>query len=231
MLESTDVSRVPKSLYAARNRIEKEVITKLNLASQPFRNRTLPYLIALFLLALSAIGAIYGYAQKRNLDERNTRSATTIGDIESQIAELSKKGEDVQQELSPEQRIRLIAAHKLVANRSFGWSRLFADLESVMPGTVSASRIGVENVFKDGDRIKADLEFAVLSRDYGPVGQLIDNMNNSGRFRAELRSTDLQKTDRLVYSEYTLHLVYTPLNAAPASVSEPMQAQNGEVGR
>lgn len=204
------------------------MITKLNLASRPFRNRTLPYLVALFLLVLSAIGALYGFAKLSEIRSNNELAQKQITDIERELAELNSKGDLVQQELSPEQRALLIGAHKLVANKSFGWSRLFSDLERVLPGSVSASRITVENIFKDGDRIKADLDFAVLSRDYQSVAVMIDNMNNSGVFRAELRGQDLQKTDRLTYTEYTLRLIYTPYyNSLPSNNPTTDLAQQG----
>jgi len=48
-----------------------------------------------------------------------------------------------------------------------------------------------------------------LSRDYQSVMTMIDNMNGSGLFQAELRGQDRQQTERLTYSEYTLRLVYT----------------------
>jgi Tfp pilus assembly protein PilN len=209
------------------------VITKLNLASRPFRNRTLPYLIALSLLALSAIGAVYGLVIRKNIQDQDKLASVQVAEIEKKLAELNNKGELVQQELPPGDRIRLVGAHKLVANRSFGWSRLFADLERVMPNNVSASRISVVNVFKDGNRIKAELDFAVLSREYPAVAQLIDNMNNSGAFKAELRSQDLQKTDRLKFSEFTLHLVYTPPYEAPgaSTTDEPLMTQNQEASK
>ena len=140
------------------------------------------------------------------------------------------KGELVQQQLTPEQRTLLIASHKLVANKSFGWSRLFADLEGVLPGSVSASRIKVENIYKDGDRIKAELDFAVLSYNYQAVMSLIDNMNNSGVFRAELRGQDLQKTERLTYTEYTLRLIYTTNGASAPAAAEPNQLAKGQGG-
>ena len=76
--------------------------------------------------------------------------------------------------------------------------------------TSSASRISVQNVYKDGDRIKAELEFGVISRDYASVMSMIDRMNNSGLFQAELRGQDLQKNERMTFTEYTLRLVYTP---------------------
>jgi len=206
------------------------VITKLNLASRPFRNRTLPYLIALLLLAFSVGGAILCFAKLRTIREDNELAKKQIADIEVEVKELDNKGKLVQEELTPEQRALLIGAHKLVANKSFGWSKLFSDLEGVLPNGVSASRISVENIFKDGDRVKAELDFAVLSNDYQSVAVMIDNMNNSGVFRAELRGQDRQKTERSIYTEYTLHLIYTPYYAVQNTTSDPYLTQNNAGG-
>jgi Tfp pilus assembly protein PilN len=203
------------------------VITKLNLASRPFRNRTLPYLIALVLLAVSVGGAILCFAKIREIDQNNELAKTEIAQMEKDLQALNQKGELVQQEMSPEQRALLIGAHKLVANKSFGWSKLFSDLEGVLPGSVSASRISVENIFKDGDRIKAELDFAVLSNDYQSVAVMIDNMNNSGVFKAELRGQDRQKTERSTYSEFTLHLIYTPYYSLPPTSPSDLAQQGG----
>lgn len=186
------------------------MITKLNLASKPFRNRTLPYLISLLLLAFAVAGTVVAFAKWREAIDRNELALKDINQMEEQLRELNKNADSVRQQLAPQERELLVAAHKLVANKSFGWSRLFADLEGVLPGSVSASRIAVEDVFKDGDRIKAQLELGVLSRDYPAVMAMIDNMNSSGIFRAELRSQDLQKTESITYTEYTLSVVYTP---------------------
>ena len=206
------------------------MITKLNLASRPFRNRTLPYLIALLLLAFSVGGAILCFAKLREIRQNNELARNQITDIEAKLKELNTKGELVQQELPPDKRVELIAAHKLVANKSFGWSKLFSDLENNLPGTVSVSRIVVQNVFKDAKGIKAELDFAVLSNDYQSVAQMIDRLNNSGVFKAELRGQDLQKTDRLTYTEYTLHLIYTPYSSLPTTNQDPYLAQQQEGG-
>jgi Tfp pilus assembly protein PilN len=87
----------------------------------------------------------------------------------------------------------------------------------VLPGGVSASRISVENIYRDGDRNKAVLDFAVISRDYQAVTAMIENMNNSGLFQAELRGQDLQKNEHSAFTEYTLRLVYTPSYGYSAS--------------
>ncbi len=140
----------------------------------------------------------------------NERSASVIQQRQMEIQRLKGEGEKVQQLLTPEQKALLSASHKLVANKEFRWSRLFTDLESVLPGNVSASRIRVENIYRDGDRVKAELELSVLSRDYQPVMVMIDNMRSSGLFVPELRGQDLQKNERLTYTEYTFRLIYSP---------------------
>jgi Tfp pilus assembly protein PilN len=203
------------------------VITKLNLASKPFRNRNLPYIIALLLLAVSVAGAVLCFARIRRNSELNELAQSQIKQMQADLVRLNGEGEKVQQQLSPEQRTLLVAAHKLVANKAFGWSRLFADLESVLPGSVSASRISVSNVYRDGDRTKADLELAVISRDYQAVVAMIQNMNNSGLFQAELRGQDLQKNEHSVYTVYTLRLIYTPGYSRPAAVPPTDVAQTG----
>jgi Tfp pilus assembly protein PilN len=205
------------------------VITRLNLATHPFRNRTTPYLLSLVLIALGAFGAMVGLSQWYQAGKEAEISRKQLDEMEKEIARLKGEGEKVQQQLTPEQRQTLIAAHKLVANKTFGWSRLFADLESVLPGSVSTSRISVENIYRDGDRVKAELQLGVLSRDYESVMGMIGAMNNSGLFQAELRGQDRQENERNIYTEYTLRLVYTPAygysTAAPGEVAQGGTAQ------
>lgn len=203
------------------------MISKLNLATRPFRNRNLPYILALLLLAMSVAGAVLCFARIRHNSEMIEIAKAEITQMDAEVKRLNGEGEKVQQQLTPEQRALLVAAHKLVANKTFGWSRLFADLESVLPGNVSASRISVTNIYRDGDRNKAELELGVLSRDYQSVVTMIQNMNNSGLFQAELRGQDLQKAERAAYTEYTLRLIYTPAYGYSASTPTSDVAQTG----
>lgn len=204
------------------------MITKLNLATHPFRNRTTPYLLAIGLLIIGAIGGIFAISQLYVYSRENETARKQVSEMEAEVARLKGEGSKVQQQLTPNQRDILVASHKLVASKTFGWSRLFADLEAVLPPSVSASRIAVENVYRDGDRVRAELEFGVLSRDYQSVMNMIAAMNNSGSFQAELRSQDLQKNERVTYSEYTLHLIYTPTYSySPAATDEVAQNPAG----
>lgn len=206
------------------------MITKLNLSTHPFRNRVLPYLFAGLLLVASAFGGVYCIAKLRENSSKNELLAKAIQERQTEVQKLKGEGEKVQQLLTPDQKAMLSASHKLVANKTFGWSRLFADLEQVLPGSVSASRIAVENIYQDGDRIKAELEFSVISRDYPAINQMMQNMANSGLFLAELRGQDLQKTERITYTEYTFRLIYTPGYGYSTAAPSTETAQNFQGG-
>jgi Tfp pilus assembly protein PilN len=171
----------------------------------------------MLLVAFALSGALLCFAQLNKNASANDLAKSDIKRMESEMTDLRGKGEQIQQQLSPEQKELLVAAHKLVDSKTFVWSRLFSDLEAVLPGNVSASRISVQNIYKDGDRVKAELELGVLSRDYQAVMGMIGAMNNSGIFQAELKSQDLQKNENSTYSEYTLRLVYTPPYGTPAA--------------
>lgn len=168
----------------------------------------LPYLLAMLLLGCTLAGAVLTFTQWRELAAKNELAKRDITQLEAKTRELKDKGQLVQQSLSPEQRRLMIAGHKLVANKEFGWSRLLSDIERVLPGSVSASRVNVENIYKEDNQIKAELEFAVLSRNYQGVLEMIQRMNNSGVFRASLRGQDRQESETFTYQEYTLSLVY-----------------------
>ncbi len=97
------------------------MITKLNLSTKPFRNRTLPYILALLLLAFSVAGAVVCFAQLREITSTNEIAKSDIRQMRDEVARLNGEGDKVQQQLSPEQRALLVGAHKLVANKTFGW--------------------------------------------------------------------------------------------------------------
>jgi Tfp pilus assembly protein PilN len=203
------------------------VITELNLSTHPFRNRTTPYLLSALVLVISMAATMLLLVKLRDNTQKIEVAESEISQMRDEVAGLKSKGETVQQQLSPEEREVLVASHKLVANKSFGWSRLFADLENVIPGSVSASRISVENIYRDGDRIKAELDFGVLSRDYSSVMAMIGTMNASGIFQAELRGQNLQQNRYSTYSEYTLHLIYTPAYGYSPSSTDLARADGG----
>ncbi|RMG00236.1 MAG: hypothetical protein D6735_13995 [Acidobacteria bacterium] len=206
------------------------MIEKLNLASYPFRNRRVPILFASFLLICTAFIFAFALSRYQEAKRNDELLQKQIKEMRAQLEDYRAKNEQVKQTLTPEQRALLIAAHKLVAQKNFGWSRLLSDLESIMPAGVSVSRISVENVVRRADRTQAELELSVLSRDYQSVMNMIEAMNSSGNFRAELRSQSLQKKDYFTFSEYKLFVIYNQPFAYSANSEVARKAQDN-VGR
>lgn len=203
------------------------MLKDLNLSTHPFRNRTTPYLLAAIIAFMALIGFALLYSKLNENEKLNALAAGQIKEMRDEVAKLKGEGEKVQQQLTPQQRELLVASHKLVDNKTFAWSRLFYDLETVIPGSVSASRIVVHNVYRDGDRVKAQLELTVLSRDYQSVVTMINSMNGSGNFNAELRSQNLQTNQRMTFSEFSLNLIYTPPYGVNPNAGEVARAEQG----
>lgn len=190
------------------------MVNQINLSSRPFRNSALPWLVSALMLVLSLIGAVFVLSAWRQVTVEANVVKDGINKLEPQIRRLDDEIKEIKESIAPEQRQLLVAAHTLVARKRFSWSRLFADLENVLPRAVSVSHISVRDVYQDRDRTVAELEFAVLSRDYQAVLEMINSMNNSAIFAAELRGQDLQR-DKGNLTEYTIQLRYSPGYGAP----------------
>ena len=195
------------------------MIKNLNLASQPFRNRTLPWLLAAMLLVLSFFSLIFVLSDLRNTNLMTERINQDIKTLQPELDALKKQSDEVKQSLTPEQQKVLVAAHTLVARKQFSWSRLMADLEAVVPRSVGVSRVSVKDIYQKDQQTYAELDFAVLSLDYEAVIAMIGRMNESGIFRAELREQELQKGKGDV-TEYKMRLFYQPRNGVPTRQSE-----------
>lgn len=186
---------------------------RLNLASQPFRNRTLPWTIA-SIIALASIAALIFIVVKSN--EMNRQAVAVERDVNvlnPQLKEYDRKMNEIRQALTPEQRKLHDAAHALVDRKRFSWSRLFADLEANMPGSVRVSRINVRDVGTRGGQTVADLELSVISKDPAEVTNMMSKMNSTGIFRADLISQNPSK-GRGEGAEWVLGVRYMQRTAA-----------------
>jgi len=189
--------------------------TKLNLATRPFSNRSLPWVATTFLILSSLVCLTFIVRATR---EARSQSATVQNDINSlaqQEQALRKKAEAVKNSLTPEQLRTLEAAHTLVDRKHFSWSRLFADLESALPGSVRVKRIAVRGVARRSDQTLAELELAVVAKSPATVTDMIAEMDRGGIFHAELRSQNLQRGRGESGAEYELYVVYRPRSGSP----------------
>jgi len=136
--------------------------------------------------------------------------------VQAQITQLKQReqalleaAKTVQQSFTPEQQQALPAAHELVDRKSFSWSRLLADLESVLPANVKVSRISVRDVTRAGGQTVAQLDLAVFATDPSTISQMMTDWQQEGVFLAELRVQNLQKGRGEKGTEYELAVTYS----------------------
>jgi len=184
--------------------------TKLNLASKPFSNRSLPWAVATVIIAVSLISLVFIVRATRQARAQGDSVQKDINNLSQQEHDLRQKVQAVKNSLTTEQMQTLSAAHTLVDRKHFSWSRLFADLESALPGTVRVKRIAVRGVTTRGDGTLADLELTVVAKNPATVTEMIAEMDRGGVFHAELRSTTLSRGRGETGAEYELAVTYRP---------------------
>jgi Tfp pilus assembly protein PilN len=189
---------------------------RLNLASKPFNNRALPWTLAIFAAFLSFLALIFIARLTADAISRANAIQMEINTLTQEEQTLRQKAAQVQGSLTIDQQKTLTAAHELVDRKRFYWSRLFADLEGALPGTVRVSRISVRDVVAREGRTVAELDLAVFAKSSSIVTDMIAQMNRGGTFNAYLTSQNLQKGRGESGAEYELYVIYSPRAGAPA---------------
>jgi Tfp pilus assembly protein PilN len=195
------------------------VSASLNLSSQPFRNRALPWTIAGVITVVSLLLLVILISKS---SETNTEAAVIEREVDGQrqqISALERRVEEIKQALTPEQLQTLQAAQALVDRKRFSWARLFADLEAALPGSIRVKRISVRDVAARGGQTVADLELIVVSKNPADVTAMILTMDRTGIFRSELVEQNLQKDRNEIGTESTLRVIYQPRGSVPTTAT------------
>lgn len=188
---------------------------KLNLASNPFRNRTLPWTVTTLITVVSIIALVFIAKWTFQTKAQAQKVEGQVAELRKQIDALSRHADQIKTALTPEQQRTLKSAHTLVDRKRFSWTRLFADLESFLPGTVRVSRIVVKDVATEGDRTVADLNVIVVCKNSATITQMIQDMEREGIFHAELVNTNLQRGRGETGTEYEMNVHYAPRAGVP----------------
>jgi len=184
--------------------------TKLNLASKPFNNRSLPWVVTTLVIFVSLVCLVFIVRATGRANAQAAAVQKDINDLKQQELNLRKQADAIKNSLTAERLQTLAAAHTLVDRKHFSWSRLFADLESALPGTVRVKRIAVRGVTTRGDVTLADLELTVVAKNPATITEMIAEMDRGGVFHAELRSTTLSRGRGETGAEYELAVIYRP---------------------
>ena len=200
----------------------------LNLASRPFSNRIVPWALTVIILFVSLIGLLI-------VVQLTTTTRREADKVQAQITQLKQReqglleaAKTVQQSFTPDQQLALPAAHELVDRKSFSWSRLLADLESVLPSNVKVSRIAVRDVTRAGGQTIAQLDLSVFATDPSTISQMMTDWQQEGVFLAELRNQNLQKGRGEKGTEYELAVTYRARSSYSSEAVAEVEATRKE---
>jgi Tfp pilus assembly protein PilN len=154
-----------------------------------------------------------------------------INNLKQQELDLRKQADAVKDSLTTEQLQTLAAAHTLVDRKHFSWSRLFADLETALPGNVRVKRIAVRGITTTGDLTLAELELTVVAKSPTTVTEMVAEMDRGGIFHAEIRSQTLSRGRGESGAEYELYAIYRPRAGSAVDTVARTLATTGEVAR
>src|SRR5438477_637934 len=193
------------------------MITRLNLATHPFRNRVLPWSVTAIITVFSIVSLLFIAKWTFDTNAKAESASRDVASLRNQTDALNKRAEDIKTVLTPEQQRSLKSAHVLVNRKQFSWLRLFADLENALPQDVRVTRIAVKEVGTQDDRPVANLDLVVASKNPAVVTQMIEDMERQGIFHAELVSQNLQRGKEVGGAEYEMNVHYVPRAGAPTT--------------
>jgi Tfp pilus assembly protein PilN len=206
---------------------------KLNLASNPFRNRALPWTVSALVAIVSIVALLFIAQSTFRTNAKIQETQRDVADLRKDNDTLNKRAKDIEVALTPEQKRDLKYAHALVDRKRFSWSRLFADLESSLPGGIRVTRITVKEIGVQDGRPVADLDLVVASKSPTTVTEMIQEMESQGVFQAELVAQNPQRGKGETGSEYELNVHYVPragFAVDPSGTKRPVDTA-GEGGK
>lgn len=208
--------------------------SNLNLASRPFSNRLLPWVLTGIVLFVSVIGLIFVVRLTTVANKQAATMQVEINALKQQEKTLMGAAQAVKESLTPQQQEAVPSAHELIDRKRFSWSRLLADLETSLPSNVKVSRIAVRDVMSQGDQTVAALDLAVFAKNPTTISEMIAAMHEEGVFQLVLRSQNLQKGRGEQGTEYEFEVVYRSRsgyrNDSVAGVTNP-QTSSEEAAR
>ncbi len=194
--------------------------TKQNLASNPFRNRALPWTVTGAITLVSIVALIFIARSTVLTNQQAKKAELDVAELQKKDAGLKQRADEIKTAMTPEQKRTLKSAHTLVDRKRFSWSRLFADLEAALPGTVRVARIAVKEVRSQNDRTGANLELTLVSKNPAIITQLIQDLEREGVFHPELTSQNAKRGKGESGDEYEMSVYYEPRAGAPIDPGE-----------
>lgn len=207
----------------------------INLASEPFRNRRLFWLIMGIIIFIASLFGVNSLDTKAKLDNQIVALEPSVHQLEEKVK--NSNGLDFSgSSLTIAQNQALLAAQDLIVRKGFSWSQLLNDLERFVPATVRVTRIAVDKVNKNKITTEESndnavfLSFDVIGKSSTAVTQMISELNRSAKFAVNPKS--MKPVEGTEEVEFQLQVEYRPatFTASPSSSSSTQVASRiGEV--
>ena len=180
----------------------------VNLASQPFR-RDRPIVVAAAVLS-TALVVLLGMLISIELSERSqlSETRTTIRGLERQLRGLTRQQAQLEGVLhrpeNAEVLERSLFLNTLLYRKGISWTRIFADLEKIVPYNVRVMSIQPQ-VF---ERNQIYLAMWIGAESAEPVVDLIRNLETSNAFGATMIHSSLSPSSNEPLYRYRLSVSY-----------------------
>jgi hypothetical protein len=194
-----------------------------NLSTRPFYNDRAVTLMIAGVAIVATLLTVYNSARLIELTRRRSAIHQRIATSEAQTTQLESETLALQQNIDrPSLTLLSTSAHeanRLIDDRTFSWSALFALLEQAMPMDVRL--IAVSPRMERGQRIVA---LTVAARGWADTDELVDALAKTGAFRNPAARETQGHDDGTYWS--VVEGVYVPAMAAaaPAAVASPAPA-------
>ena len=103
------------------------MISRLNLASDPFRNRALPWTLAVAVSAVSLVALVVILGRYNEARAQADLSDKQVQAMQAQQKELDRQADSIRQNIPAEQRQPLEAARALVSRKGFSSTHHFSE--------------------------------------------------------------------------------------------------------
>ena len=195
---------------------------RINLASQPYENaRRFFTQWGVALTALFIVSGLLVFAAARSWRVSHTLTRS-IAEERARLDKLNTQEKADLEILNKEQnrdvRERAQAINALILRKQFSWTRIFSDLEKMMPTRLHV--VAITPQLTPSDQIEIRMRVAGDSRD--KAIELVQNMERAPDFReAQIRSeTNALKGTALDPVSFEISALYVPSAAAAISAAE-----------
>lgn len=154
----------------------------LNLATHPFVNYRKYYLLGLLLLALGSIVTTYSVNSYLKLRDENRALVQDLSSHQKELGQLTEREVKLKEQLEQPRTLdeldRITFYNTLIQQRTFPWTQLFQDLESVIPYNTQVTQIR-QRAGPGG----VTVEMVFMGQAVGDAVKFLRNLSESGKFR------------------------------------------------